>query len=177
MEIKFEMPGKVDVERLNRFMLPVGYVAEQVLADSYHILIDDENRIQVGACYFVDPMVTVMFFEDNENSRAFITAFGREHPECDPNKEMFGVVHQEPPDGLFHLDVMPMKKRKEALKSIKKYVAMEKACFVSFRRGDWTLTALKVLSMRKIYFDGSLGEEEIAPLFLPLENNLPDETQ
>lgn len=173
MEISFELPGEVDVERLNRFMLPVGYVAEQVLADAYRILSEDK-QVQVGVCYFEDPFVTVTFFENTEDGRLFTIAFGREHPECDPKKEMFGVVYQIPPDGLFHLDVMPMKNRKEALKSIKNYVALEKAYFVSFRRGDWTQTALKVINMRKIYFDGSLGEKEITPLFLPLENNPPD---
>lgn len=173
MQIDFEMPGKVDETRLNRFLLPAGFVAEQIGPETFHIL-TERNRIQVGACHFVDPMVTVTFFGKSDLDLWFINAFGLEHPECDPRTEMFGVVHQVPPDGLFHLDVMPLMKRKEALKNITKYVAEEKVYFVSFFRGNWTPADLKVNSMRKIFFDGSLGDEEEAPLFLPLEN-LPDE--
>ena len=159
MEIKYELPGKVDEDRLNRFMLPVGYVAEQVQTDSYHILTEDQ-RIQVGACYFVNPMVRVMFFNDGDLGRSFITAFGREHPESNPMTEFFGFVYQISSKGLYQLDTIPLRMRKEAVRKLKHYAASGNAYFVSFYRGDWSDKWLKVLSKRKILFDSSLGDEE-----------------
>ncbi len=173
MEIKFQMSGKVDEDRLNHSLLPVGYVAEQVGNDTYHILVE-ANRVQVGACYFVDPMVTVSFFDFSEAGRDFMTAFGREHPESNPMTEFFGFVYQTSPQGLYQLDTMPLRMRKEALKKLKHYAASGQAYFVHFYRGNWT-NCLKVNSIRKILFDGNLGDEE-GPQTLALGNIENDKT-
>lgn len=159
MEIKIDMPGKVDEDRLNHSLLPAGYVLEKVGNDTYHILVE-ANRVQVGACYFVDSKVTVSFFDFSGPGRDFVSAFGREHPESDPRTEFFGFVYQTSPDGLYQLDTMPLRMRKEALKRLKHYAASGQAYFVHFHRGDWGSTWLKVDSIRKILFDGSLGDEE-----------------
>lgn len=93
MEIKFELPGLVDEARLNRYLLPVAYVAERVSDNKFNVL-TEESRSVVGVCEVEEPFVRVSFFTVKSAGRGFVTAFGVEHPECDPKTLFFGFVYQ-----------------------------------------------------------------------------------
>lgn len=163
----FELPGLVDEARLNRYLLPVAYVAERVSDNKFYVL-SEENRSVVGVCEVEEPFVRVSFFTVKSAGRDFATAFGVEHPECDPKTLFFGFVYRSP-DGLYRLDKIPLRLRSEAVKKIKDYVSARNVFMVSFYRGEWTDTSLEVLSMRKVFAGAALGDEK-GPCSLTLGN-------
>lgn len=167
MEIMFELPGLVDEARLNRYLLPVAYVAERDSDNNFYVL-TEKSRSVVGVCEVEEPFVRVSFFTGKSAGRDFATAFGVEHPECDPKTLFFGFVYKSP-NGLYQLDKIPQRLRSRAVMEIKNYVSARNAFLVSFYRGEWTDTSLEVLSMRKVLGDGVLGDEK-GPLSLTLGN-------
>ncbi len=166
MQIDFELPGPVDEERLNREVMPVGYVSEQISDHKFYVRTED-NLVNVGRCDLAEPFVKVTFFMLVPEGRDFLSAFGRRFPEHNPTTLFYGFVYQSP-NGLFQLDKTPLRMKNVALKEAKNYASSGNTYFVSFYRGDWTDEALKVISMSEILPDASLGAEK-GPRVLVLE--------
>jgi len=165
MQIDFELPGLVDEARLNREVLPVGYVAERG-SNKYFDVLTEENRVNVGRCELAEPFVRITFHTLVSEGRDFLAAFGRRFPEHNPITLFFVLVCQSP-DGLFQIEKTPRRMRSAALKEAKNYASSGNAYFVSFYRGDWTNEMVKVISMQKFGWDVLL-EEDTGPRILPL---------
>ena len=166
MQIDFELPGPVDEERLNREVMPVEYVSEQIGDHKFYVR-TETNRVWVGVCEVKDPFVRVTFYTLIPEGRDFLMAFGRRFPEHDPLTLFFGFVYRLP-NGLFRLDKTPLRLKGAAMKEIGRYTTADNAYFVSFYRGDWTDEALKVISMRAVLPNFTLGVEK-GPASLDLE--------
>jgi hypothetical protein len=166
MQIDFELPGLVDEARLNREVMPVGYVLEQSNDGRFWVLTED-NRVNVGRCELEEPFVKITFHTLVSEGRDFLAAFGRRFPEHDPLTLFFGFVYRLP-NGLFRLDGTPLRLKGAAMKEIGRHTTADKAYFVSFYRGDWTDQALKVISMRAVLPNFTLGVEK-GPASLDLE--------
>ena len=156
----------MDEERLNREVMPVGYVSEQISDHKFYVRTED-NLVNVGRCDLAEPFVKVTFFTLVPEGRDFLAAFGRRFPEHDPLTLFFGFVYRLP-NGLFRLDGTPLRLKGAAMKEIGRHTTADKVYFVSFYRGDWTDQALKVISMRAVLPNFTLGVEK-GPASLDLE--------
>ncbi len=167
MQINFELPGDVNEARIEHEMLPVGYKAEKDRKGNFYIKTEEGGEI-VATCELIDePFVLISFFDVKLSGRHFMTAFAQRFPEHDPKTLFFGFVYRLP-NGLFRLDGTPLRLKGAAMKEIGRHTTADKAYFVSFYRGDWTDQALKVISMRAVLPNFTLGVEK-GPASLDLE--------